>query len=357
MAAAECGSLDFAARRPVVSASRTGRDVPPRAKRALREDIPSGVAPPHPPDCSRGDRPRRLPARSPGPGGRRHVPDRHPGRLLGLRARATTHYQAGTGTAVTGCHRSLKAWGYQVVLPDGHTVQTDYDNGTASVQFLACHRRARRRTSPTSPFNGEGPQLDRMFIDRDPRLRQHLGQRPQLRLDPQPVRSQVGGRAASLSLTERARRTSLAAIASLKQTLQKVHLKAPTAEIILTGYASPVVSCHSLAFTSSYGGLQDSGDRLHPAAGEVGGRCSRRHHEHQVRRHQVDLRRTCRRRAQQRVLVLRVRVRLADRSAVPWRTLHPNASVSRRSRRSSRRRCSSPSRARPSSRAARLVSA
>ena len=54
-------------------------------------------------------------------------------------------------------------------------------------------------------------------------------------------------------VAERARTAGIpAAVANLKQTLRKVHAKAPDAEIILPGYA-PVVSSHSAFFTSSYG--------------------------------------------------------------------------------------------------------
>jgi hypothetical protein len=163
-------------------------------------------------------------------------------------------YAAGTGTAVTGCHRSLNAWAYQVVLPDGHTVRTDYDNGTASVQFLACQGATTSNITDFS-LHGEGPQLDRMFSTVTHVFVSISGND----LDFASILTQCALKSAvnCQPVADRARNVGIpAAIANLKQTMQKVHLKAPTAEIVLTGYA-PVVSSNSLLFTSSYGVLRD----------------------------------------------------------------------------------------------------
>jgi lysophospholipase L1-like esterase len=116
------------------------------------------------------------------------------------------------------------------------------------VQFLACQGATTSNITGFS-LHGEGPQLDRMFSTvthvfisisgNDLNFASILGQ------------CATKSAAECQVVADRARRVAIpAAIANLKQTLQKVHAKAPTAEIILTGYA-PVVSSGSLFFMSS----------------------------------------------------------------------------------------------------------
>jgi lysophospholipase L1-like esterase len=133
-------------------------------------------------------------------------------------------------------------------------VKSAYDSGDASVQFLACQGATTSNITDFS-LHGEGPQLDRMTSTVTHIFVSISGND----LNFASILSQCAlvSAANCQPVADHARQVGIpAAIANMKQTLQKVHAKAPTAEIILTGYA-PMVSSNSLFFTSSYGVLQD----------------------------------------------------------------------------------------------------
>lgn len=165
-------------------------------------------------------------------------------------------YAAGTTDDVYGCHRSKNAWFYQVVLPNGNTVREEYDKGFASIQFLACQGATSHNIlTDTQGKPAEGPQLDRMsssvttvFLSisgNDLKFADILG-------------SCANKSAADCTKVANTARSNAFpdAISRLKTTIKKIHAVAPTAEIILTGYA-PVVSAGSQFFKESWSVLHD----------------------------------------------------------------------------------------------------
>jgi lysophospholipase L1-like esterase len=165
-------------------------------------------------------------------------------------------YIGGTGKDVTGCHRSANAWIYRVVLPGGNTVRQEMDKGFASLQFLACQGGTTYNVlTDTQGDPAEAPQLSRMasnvttiFLSvsgNDLKFGDILG-------------ACANTSAADCKKTADAARSGAfpTAVSRLKTTIKKIHAAAPTAEIVLTGYA-PVVSEGSKFFKESWSVLHD----------------------------------------------------------------------------------------------------